>query len=277
MVKVNEISIENKIAESTKIMSEMFSVSLTKRQMDLIYAVISLVKPTDTEFKEYVITYKQIAELYNPSNSRSKEIKKCVKDAINGIMDSHFDMVDGDEVVSYHWVEKCRNNDKKEIITFKLNKEVQQFYLKLNTGDYTVFLLKDLLELSSVFQANLFKWLTCKSGFSNAVPISIDDAKLHFYGKSDLKTSEFIKKIDSALEKINEKTNITASYEKVKSGKTITSLKFTIDNEYIKQKKPLTPAQKKANDERSKAMWQENQELKEEIARLKAMYEKEVV
>ena len=46
------------------------------------------------------------------------------------------------------------------------------------------------------------------------------------------------------------------------------------DNKYIKPVKQKTPAQREAEAERNKAMWQENQELKEEIARLKAMYEK---
>ena len=115
----------------------------------------------------------------------------------------------------------------------------------------------------------MFRYIVANAGFNNAITISIENAKKFFYGK-DIITSEFIKKIDSSLIKINEKTNINASYEKIKEGNTIVALEFTIENKYIKQKRERTEAQIEADKERSKEMWQENLEMKKKIAELEA-------
>ena len=276
MIKIKEFDTGQKIAESNRLIRNMFDSTFTKRQMDLIYAVISLVKPDDEEFKEYTIDYEAIGKIFNPANPDTEIVIRDIEKAVKGIMNKSFQMEDEEEINYYHYVKSAKIIKKSKTIKFKIDEEVKQFYLELKRGKYTSFLLKDILALSTTFQMNLFRWLACNAGFKNAVSINIDDAKIHFYGKEVI-TSRLIEKIDSALEAINERTNINATYEKIKTGKTITSLEFTIDNKYIKPVKQKTPAQREAEAERNKAMWQENQELKEEIARLKAMYEKDVI
>lgn len=278
MIDIQKFDTEQKIVESNRLIRNMFDSTFTKRQMDLIYAVISLVKPDDNRFTEYHISYKAIGEIFNPTNPFCEVTIKDIEKAVKGIMNKSFQMEDDEEIIFYHYVETARLNKKDKSLKFKLNDEVQQFYLQLQKGKYTSFLLKDILALSTSFQMNLFRWLACNSGFDNAIPISIEDAVIHFNGK-EIQTKHLIEKIDSALKKINEKTSINASYEKIKTGRTITSLKFSIDNKYIKKaKKSLTPAQIEANKEKSKEMWQENQEMKRRIAELEArLAEKEVV
>lgn len=250
------ITPENQIADSTKLIREMFDFTVTKRQFDLIYAIISLVKPTDNEFKEYVISYHEVAKIINPKNPYTKVVEKDIEKAINEIMKSCFRIQTDKKKYYYHWVERAEEDQESKTVSFQLNKEVQQFYIQLNKGEYTVYLLKDLLALSTMFQANLFRWLCCNSGFSNGVEIDIEKAKLCFYGK-EIETKTFIRRIESALKNINEKTNISATYEKIKLGKKITSLKFNIKNNYVKEKKESRSRTRTKGDiERSKEMWQ---------------------
>lgn len=277
MIDIQKFDTEQKIAESNRLIRNMFDSTFTKRQMDLIYAVISLVKPDDNRFTEYHISYKAIGEIFNPTNPFCEVTIKDIEKAVKGIMNKSFQMEDDEEIIFYHYVETARLNKKDKSLKFKLNDEVQQFYLQLQKGKYTSFLLKDILALSTSFQMNLFRWLACNSGFDNAIPISIEDAVIHFNGK-EIQTKHLIEKIDSALKKINEKTSINASYEKIKTGRTITSLKFSIDNKYIKKaKKSLTPAQIEANKEKSKEMWQENQEMKRRLALFEEKFGKDAV
>lgn len=273
MIDIQKFDTEQKIAESNRLIRNMFDSTFTKRQMDLIYAIISLVKPEDDEFKTYHIPYKAIGEIFNPANPETEIVLKDIDKAVKGIANKAFRMEDDKKIRYYQYVHDAEIDKEEKYIEFTLSKKVQKFYLQLQKGEYTSFLLKDILALSTTFQMNLFRWLACNSGFDNAVPISIEDAVVHFNGK-EIQTKHLIEKIDYALEKINQKTSINASYEKIKTGRNITSLKFTIDNKYIKKVKQKTKAQIEAEKERSKAMWQENKELKEEIARLKAIYEK---
>ena len=68
-----------KIAESTKLIREMFDSNITKKQMDLIYVIISNVKPGDKEFQEYEISYKTIAKIMNQKNPYTKEVMDTVQ------------------------------------------------------------------------------------------------------------------------------------------------------------------------------------------------------
>lgn len=262
-----------KIVESTEMIREAFNYVATKRQLDLIYAIISLIKKEDTAFTEYKISFSDIARIYNPKNPNTKEIKKCVNEATNKIMDSHFQITDSSGIINkYHWIEKCRIDNENKVIYFKLSEDVRNFYLGLKENSYTIYLLKDLLALSTLFQANLFRWLTCHSGFNNSIQIKIEDAMLHFYG-SVINGNEFVRKLDSALKVIKDKTCVSATYEKIKGahGK-IVELKFNITNNYhfmydIPQKQK-TQNEMIASSKRKKEMWKENIDMKRKIAEL---------
>lgn len=261
MTKIDE---NNTIAESTKLIREMFDFVTTKRQMDIIYTIISLVQPTDTEFKEYRITYKNLGEIFNPANPTCPVTKESVTKAINSIMNSSFRIQSDNVDTHYHWIEKAKNYKKEQYVTFQIHQEVREFYLQLQKGEFTIYLLKDLLALSTVFQATLFRWLCTNSGFKNDVEIDIEKAKLTFYGKK-IQTYKLIEKLDSALKKISAKTSINASYEKVYKGKKIVALRFKVENHYIKEKKERSAAKIKADDERNREVWQRLKDIEQDL------------
>lgn len=270
-LKICPIDNTYKIAESTIMIREAFDYIATKRQLDLIYAIISLINKDDEKFKEYKISFKEIAKIYNPKNPDSKEIKKCVEEATDKIMDSHFKITIGRKINKYHWVEKCQIDLDEQEVSFRLSEEVKEFYLGLKENSYTIYLLKDLLALSTMFQANLFRWLSCNSNFENTVRISIEDAKKIFYGNENLETRKLIEKLDQALNKIRVKTNIDATYEKIKHNKNIVALDFTIENNYLKDFSlhPTKSDEQYMKDaKRKKEMWKENIEMKKKIAEL---------
>lgn len=274
ILEICPIDDKYKIAESTAMIREAFDYVVTKRQLDLIYAIISLINKDDDKFKKYTISFREISKIYNPSNPDSKEIKKCVDEATNKIMGSHFQITEGKIIKKYHWVECCEINHDTETVAFKLNEEVRKFYLGLKENSYTIYFLKDLLALSTLFQANVFRWLSCNSNFKNLVKIDIEDAKHIFYG-ADIETKTFIRKLNAALEVIKVKTNIEASYTTIKKGKTTVQLQFKIYNNYILDLSWNTksPEQYVKEAQRKKAMWERNIELQKRVDELENQIE----
>lgn len=266
MNEIKVINENNKIAESTKLIREMFDNTITKRQMDLIYSIISMVQPDDAEFKEYKITYRAFGKILNPSNPDCEVTKNDVKKALSDIMKGYFKLTYDTTEKYYHWVEKAENHIQEGYVTFRLSKDVQEFYLQLKTGEYTVYLLNDILVLSTTFQANLYRWLACNSNFNNTIKINIDDAKRIFYGSDKIATSRLIEKIDTALKKINKVTNITASYTKIKGSdkKTFVRLEFKIKNRYTINKSRRKPSQLKSDEEKKVFTWEKNR-IAEEV------------
>lgn len=256
-----------KIAENTEMIREAFNYVTTKRQLDLIYAIISLVHVNDNQFTEYIIPYREIAKLYNPANPDSNEIKKYVEEATNKIMDSHFSIRKNERIYKYHWVDMCYIDDKEKVISFKLKDEVRNMYLNLKENTHTVYLLNDLLSLSTLFQANLFRWLSCNSNFSNDIPITINNAKQMFYG-GEIETSSFIRKLDSAINAINKKTKLTVSYKKIRNSQhQISTLSFNIKNNYNSAKaetKTIKGTKKQSAQSKIKELYTENKILRYE-------------
>ncbi len=264
MEEIQIINENNKIIENTKLIREMFDSNFSKRQMDLIYSIISLIQPDDNEFVEYQLSYDVIGRLFNPSNPYCKITINDIEKSIKGIMNKSFQIESDKEITYYHYVKSSKLNKEEKYISFKIDNEVREFYLQLKTGEFTVFLLKDILALSTIFQCNLFRWLACNSGFNNKIRIKIDDAKSIFYGNDKITTSRLIEKIDNSLNVINKKTNINASYEKVKGmdKKTIAFLDFHIINNYKKKERNIS--QLKSDREKRLMTWEEK-ELAEKI------------
>ena len=236
MTEKTTLSLFNKnavVAESTTVLKEMITTATSKRQLDIIIAVASMVQPEDDRFTQYCISYREFGKILNPSNPDTKIIHKDIEDAIEEIMKSCFKIRSEEEVTFYHWVETGKINKNNKIITFKLNDEVQKFYLQLKDNK-SLYMLQDLLSLSTMFQANVFRWLVANRDFKKPSYISIDDAKKQFNNEKEIPTFKFMEKLDRTIKKINSCTEIEASYEKILKGQKIIALKFTITNHHKK-------------------------------------------
>lgn len=271
MEKISKIDKKNTIVEDLRLVDCVFNATLTKKQLDLILWIISMVNKTDKDFKTYEIPLEIIAELYNPANPRREETKKTIRTALKSIINSSFCIM-GEETESYyHWVEMCKIDWDKNVVYLRLSNEVRNFYLELGKQNLT-YTLENILALRTLTDARLYQWAYGKKGFKNEVFISIEDAKLLFCGKEELETYDFLTKyLDQSIKRINEKTDLTLSYEKVrKSGvnkNKISSLKFTIECNY-KVSKSRTKAQVKYDKEKNIALWQERNNLKEELEKV---------
>ena len=271
MKKIEIIETKNTIVESTRLTNAIFDADLTKKQLDIILGIISLVNREDINFQTYEIPVVVIGNLLCPSNPRTTEVKDCIRKSLKSIMKSCFCIMNEDRETYYNWVEKCDIDWKQGVIYFKLSDSVKEFYLELGKHNLT-YTLENILALRTLTDARLYQWAYGKKGFINEVFISIEDAKLLFCGKEELETYDFLTKyLDQSIKRINEKTDLTLSYEKVrKSGvnkNKISSLKFTIECNY-KVSKSRTKAQVKYDKEKNIALWQERNNLKEELEKV---------
>lgn len=234
MENFDVIKIENNyVVEKNDFISQMFKNTATKSQMDLIWAVISMVKPEDTNFTTYKITYSDYAFILNPKNPRTKEIQKLVRQAIEGIMDSHFSICTDEEDFYYHWVQMAKNDKTNKYFEFRLSDEVRDFYLQIKDNK-TYLLTRELNAMSTIFQANVYRWCKLKQGFENKVYIDLDEAIRIFNSDKKIEGKELTKKVKTAIEKINSKTTLQVSFEiKKKNCKTV-GYDFMIKNTYKK-------------------------------------------
>ena len=272
-IQVNKIKMDGIVIDSLELVRMIFDEKFTKHHLNLILTLLSLYNENKGAMV-YKIPIKELYKIYSPKNPRVKNIKEDTCKTAKELMQLYFIVPNKTKgtLKYHHWVDTVEipaNPSDSDYMEITLHKDVEQFFGQLHKLKL-VYQLKYILELSTLTEAKLYRWAYAKKGFHNAVPISIDDAKMLFCGKTDINTSDFIRyNLASAIKHINEKTDLNIEFEKVCSDKQykhkVTSLKFKIDCSY--EKKPVkkrSESQIKHDKERGKQMWQEMKKLKEE-------------
>ena len=261
LVKLNP---DAKIVESNKLLREMICKQTNKVQLDIILSVIALAPTEATKFCEYEISVSEFCKLINPSNPRKVEVKEKVIKAIEELMDCKFWLHSEGVHTCYHFVEKSVYDENEKSVSFKISDEVAKFFLDIK-DTATIYALKDMMALHTIFQANVFSWCMAKCNFENEIHLRIEDAKLLFNGEKEIETKFFLVKLDDAIKTINKKTPLEISYEKIRDGKQVKELKFVITNNYcIKEIKQYSDAQLRANAKKTQNLYKKYEEIKEE-------------
>ena len=259
MEEITTLNPNAKLRESNRLLREMIADQTNKMQLDIILSVIALAPEDAQEFYEYKIPLAEFCRLVNPANPWKKEVKEDVEKAVGKIMGCFFWIRSETKARAYHFVETALIDYEKEIVSFKISNEVAGFYLTIKDNP-TIYALKDMMSMHTMFQANVFGWCMANSGFKNEVMISIEEAKLAFNGETPIKTKRFIDKLGDAVSTINKKTPLEVDFEPVRAGRNITALKFWIKNNYHKTHE-RTDAEKRADAKKTKKLVEKYEEV----------------
>lgn len=115
-------------------------------------------------------------------------------------------------------------------VNFTFNKSIQKELEELR--GYTWMYLSQLTGMSSTYSVRLYEFFAMRLGTMNTKEtFDFDINKLRLYLDCVNKYSQFEafdrRVLQQAKKEINEKTNIKMSYKKIKTGRSITSIKFT--------------------------------------------------
>lgn len=155
--------------------------------------------------------------------------RDLVKDTIPTIMRNaivHLIDEDGEE-----WCSALRKSrlSKDGTVTFVFDKSIQRELEELR--GYTWMYLSNLTGMTSTYSVRLYEFFAMRLGTHNTKgTFDFDLNKLRIYLDCVNKYKRFdlfdMRVLKQALKEINEKTNIKMSYKKIKTGRSITSVKF---------------------------------------------------
>ena len=157
--------------------------------------------------------------------------REIIKNAIPTLMQSalvHIDDENG-ERWSIAITDSYIKNDNKTV-KFTFNKTVQKELEELR--GYTWLYLSNLTGMSSTYAVRIYEFFAMRLGSQNKKDtFDFDLNKLRIYLDCTNKLEDFRNFERTVLKKaekeINEKTNIKMSYKKIKTGRSITNIKFT--------------------------------------------------
>lgn len=145
----------------------------------------------------------------------------------------------------------ARKKKNEDIMHFEFNPHVAKELEELK--GYTWMYLSQLTGMSSQYSIRLYEFLAMRLGTMNIKEtFEFDITKLRLYLDCVNKYSQFEafdrRVLQQAKKEINEKTNIRMSYRKIKTGRSITSIKFIfswknktdiIDPQSMDHRKPI--------------------------------------
>ena len=160
---------------------------------------------------------------------------EAMKRAVNGLYEAGFSYVKIDEAsgkpITYksRWVEKIAYADELGCVELTFASDVIPLITRLDSC-YTEYELKQVSSLQSEYAIRLYEIMIRWRTVGKTNKIMIDDLRLMLGVEPDkyLAMSDFKKRVlDHAIKQINDFTDIKATYEQHKQGRTITGFTFT--------------------------------------------------
>lgn len=200
----------------------------TLQEQRAMQYVISLVKPGDTSFCEYVIRisdFLDICGIYDKGGKAHQELKDTLKKMADK---SYWYMLPDGKETLIRWFTHVTINHQEGTFALKLHEDLVPYLVQLK-NNYTQYELKYILAMRSRYSMRLYEIL--KSNVYKGTPITFElgNLKKIIDAETHKTYNNFQRKVlDYAKAEICELTDITFEYEQVKTGRKVTALTFHI-------------------------------------------------
>ncbi len=235
------------VNQSNNLINVTQDLTLTERR--LVYSLIALVQPDDHDFKTYILSIKDLAELIG---LKGNSFHERVESAIDGLMKKQIVLKTGEGkqsiVDKLQWVQRATYINGSGQVRIKLSDDLAAYLLGLNS--YTKYRLMNVLRLTSDYSWRIYEllkedeWKSKKVTFKNTQYksyriLKVEELRriLNIPDNKLISMSNFRARVmDTAKRELNEKTDLFIDYDvHKKAGRKIDSFIFYI-NENIKNK-----------------------------------------
>lgn len=214
------------VAQGNELIEARHNNPLTAREQKIILTMVSMIQPTDIDFKDYQISIKEFSEMLGLKGSaKYTEIKEITK----GLMAKSIEIPreNGGWLLA-HWISSAEYIEGEGIIALSFSPKLKPYLLQLK--QYTSYRLSNILSLSSSYSIRLYEIMR-KWSFTGKWELSIEEMreKLGAMTKSYSIYGNFKSKVlIPAIDEINMHTDIFISYKEIKKGRKVDRIEFSI-------------------------------------------------
>lgn len=211
---------------------------LSLQEARLLRLVITQVVKEDKDLKTYKIKLREYAEYFDITHqSIFRDIKDICHSLMSRVITIEKKAANGKKTWEMlHWVQYAKYDDNG-CVTIMLSEQLKPFVLELEKW-FTQYKFQEILSMRSYYAIRMYELLRCQDGISkyssNYHEISMADLRFYFACDDKFKkVSQFkAKVIDTAIGEINEKSDIFVTADYIKTGRTITAVRFNIRTNY---------------------------------------------
>lgn len=202
---------------------------LTLREQKLILMLVSTMQPTDEDFKEYQISIEEYCDLMQiDKRSSYHPIKKTIHEIVGKTVE--IPLGEGRYLVT-NWLSSIEYIEGEAIMKISFQPKLKPYLLQLKK--FTSYRLKYVLSLHSVYSIRLYelvkKWqVTSIEETQKIIELEELRGKMGAIAKSYKRYSQLKQLLNDAIFDLNEKTDVFISFEEIKVGRSVKSLRFKI-------------------------------------------------
>jgi len=207
------------------IMNSSYDLSLEEQK--LILTLASMVQPTDEEFKPYNFRIADFMELLGvDTKTKYTEIPKITKELMKKVFEIH----EGNKLIQTAWISGAIYEKGSGMVTLKFNPDLKPYMLQLKEK-FTQYQLANVLAMKSKYSPRIYEILKCNE-FKKQGYIEIEVGELRKLLKAEniyplyADFKRFI--LLQAQKELKKLTDIDFSFEEIKTGRKVTSIRFHI-------------------------------------------------
>jgi plasmid replication initiation protein len=217
------------VVKHNSLINASFNLDLTEQRLILL----AIVKARSTGLgitsdSKLLIHANDYAEQFSVEKHTSYTV---LKDAVNSLFERQFSFKDSDGgIVRSRWVSRIKYKDASAVVEIVFSPDVVPLITKLEKH-FTSYKLDQVAQLTSKYAIRLYEILIAWK--STGTTPALDLAELRY--RLGLTDNEYTtmsnfktRVIDLAVNQINQFTDITATYEQHKQGRTITGFTFKL-------------------------------------------------
>ena len=200
---------------------------LTTREQKIILTMVSMIEPTDEDFKDYVISVREFHEMLGlEGREHYTQLKKIVEDLMSKVVEIPSR---NDGWVMTHWVSRAEYVDGSGTIKLRFAPDLKPYLLQLKTA-FTSYKLSNILSLKSGYSIRLYelmkkwqhlgRWEYPVQDLKDKIGIETNTYKQYGHFKSRV--------LQPAVIELNKKTDLTIEFKEIKKGRSIENIEFTI-------------------------------------------------
>lgn len=235
------------VVKDNALINASYYLSLTEQRLILL-AIIQARAEKMTSSNEFKVQVSSYINAFGVERSTAYEaLQKAVDTLINRRFSYYRIVNNQQEKVTTNWVQSVAYATNESYIKIQFTDAVMPLITQLEKH-FTSYQLEQVKDLSSIYAIRLYELMMQwrATGKTQQIPIDELRHKLGIEPDQYQKMSNFKDKVlDVAIDQINEHTDIKASYEQHKEGRSITGFTFT----FKPKQKPKAKADKVSRDE----------------------------
>ena len=235
------------VVKDNALINASYYLSLTEQRLILL-AIIQARAEKLTNSNEFKVRVNSYINAYGVQDATAYEAIKKATETLRTRYFTFERVVDGEpEKVVSNWVQSIAYAENSSYIKIKFTDDVMPLITQLEKH-FTSYELEQVKDLTSIYAIRLYEMMMQwrSSGQTQQIPIDELRYKLGIEPDEYKQMVNFKTKVlDFAINQINEHTDIKASYEQHKEGRSITGFTFT----FKPKQKPKAKADEVSRDE----------------------------